>query len=736
MADIQQRLFEWNDGHHYLKCVAYNETNDKVTFILQTEDKAYNATIVLNQFVDAMPDVHITIGSTIIDLTNTPSIGYILRRVEREVAKKISDTLFANFKHNSEEIINKFDAVKMQLTEEIKQNMPNMAPLFKQLTGPVADRNECLKMLLRMFNDTTEYYNSTQVKVTLINNNLYNWSVLVEDIPDSTKVKTTVTLQLIFPESYPNHPPIVLLLSPEFTDLFNERISKMDMIQLEMWKKDRTIISIINKARQLITKHAVVRTGKPLFDPTKYNQLLQLIRHICATIGTNHPFQELDTDKYERCTPDEFDTRLYEMFAQVTILLDSLVEYLLNNNNTNTNTNTNNDEIPDRIQLIHTLNTTFFPHIIAISLKLFELIVARAPKILTSIIKLIQILVNIDAGSILTRMINGRSIQTRLNEIDLTKYTNDTDIIEAVQTITNNVNKVCAVFKPDSYAYTVYKVAMFRYKVVYTPFTKYLLMNKVDADSTILPEKSKLDSDLEELETDLIDETIFVQVNTDNKRCLRAMIMGRAGTPYDSGCYIFDIYVPNDYPKTFPTVMHVNNCGFHHNAKLIKTGGTVIFDEAKLNSITDILLYIQDEILIEDPFTLENYTPEKPTQSYQSYNPYDAYMRDYTNNYNWAHNTYSSLTNLQPKELSTIYTRYIRLYNITSLNMMLSDPENYPGLYDVLKKHLQLFKPYLVDLYNQWEREHVFTEKGTHHTEKLLPFAFKELMVKLLNKID
>ena len=34
---------------------------------------------------------------------------------------------------------------------------------------------------------------------------------------------------------------------------------------------------------------------------------------------------------------------------------------------------------------------------------------------------------------------------------------------------------------------------------------------------------------------------------------IKALIIGK-DTPYEDGCYIFDIYIPNDYPNNPPKV--------------------------------------------------------------------------------------------------------------------------------------------------------------------------------------
>ena len=61
--------------------------------------------------------------------------------------------------------------------------------------------------------------------------------------------------------------------------------------------------------------------------------------------------------------------------------------------------------------------------------------------------------------------------------------------------------------------------------------------------------------------------SIFVRVSDESINLIKALIIGPEGTPYENGCYEFDIYLPPTYPNVSPSV------------KLITTGqGTVRFN--------------------------------------------------------------------------------------------------------------------------------------------------------------
>ena len=49
-----------------------------------------------------------------------------------------------------------------------------------------------------------------------------------------------------------------------------------------------------------------------------------------------------------------------------------------------------------------------------------------------------------------------------------------------------------------------------------------------------------------------IKSSIFIRVDDSSMSCMRALITGPDNTPYDSGCFIFDIYMPSDFPSIPP----------------------------------------------------------------------------------------------------------------------------------------------------------------------------------------
>lgn len=48
--------------------------------------------------------------------------------------------------------------------------------------------------------------------------------------------------------------------------------------------------------------------------------------------------------------------------------------------------------------------------------------------------------------------------------------------------------------------------------------------------------------------------SVFLRVDEERIDVMQALITGPDGTPYENGCFQFDIYCPKDYPKVPPLV--------------------------------------------------------------------------------------------------------------------------------------------------------------------------------------
>ncbi|CAF5217543.1 unnamed protein product, partial [Rotaria magnacalcarata] len=48
--------------------------------------------------------------------------------------------------------------------------------------------------------------------------------------------------------------------------------------------------------------------------------------------------------------------------------------------------------------------------------------------------------------------------------------------------------------------------------------------------------------------------TIFVRSDENRMDVMKILMTGPDGTPYSNGCFVFDVYFPNEYPTTPPSI--------------------------------------------------------------------------------------------------------------------------------------------------------------------------------------
>ncbi|ORY34658.1 hypothetical protein BCR39DRAFT_513852 [Naematelia encephala] len=110
--------------------------------------------------------------------------------------------------------------------------------------------------------------------------------------------------------------------------------------------------------------------------------------------------------------------------------------------------------------------------------------------------------------------------------------------------------------------------------------------------------------------------TIFLRVDESRVDCIKAMIIGPEGTPYENGCFIFDIFLPLDYNIRNPSVksMTTNGGKYRYNPNLYADGkvclsllGTWTGPGwiAGQSTLLQVLISIQSLILCEEPYCNE-----------------------------------------------------------------------------------------------------------------------------------
>lgn len=181
--------------------------------------------------------------------------------------------------------------------------------------------------------------------------------------------------------------------------------------------------------------------------------------------------------------------------------------------------------------------------------------------------------------------------------------------------------------------------------------------------------------------------SIFLRADDNNIGVCRALITGPHDTPYDCGCYIFDILFPTSYPNKHPSVWFINHGGVRFNPNLYDSGKVCLSLlgtwrgsggeswNSSTSTLYQILMSIQSLILIEQPYFNE-----------------PSYERE--------------IGNTRGNNKSRKYNDDIRLYTMKySILDLLVNKQNYPEFRDVIDTHFSIKKNRIIKVCDQWVNE-------------------------------
>jgi len=200
--------------------------------------------------------------------------------------------------------------------------------------------------------------------------------------------------------------------------------------------------------------------------------------------------------------------------------------------------------------------------------------------------------------------------------------------------------------------------------------------------------------------------SIFVRIDPNNMCAMRFLMTGPEKTPYECGCFIFDTYITNKFPYEPPTIYYLNTGGKRFNPNLYANGKVCLsilgtwsgsssekWNE-KTSSLFQILMSIQSQILIEEPYFNEP--------------------------------GYESQEKNAATKASNEYNQNIRLYTMKHAMVDLLNTSNtYPQFEDVIKQHFKIRKNKVIEVCDAWVKQASATLKPEY--EKTYKQLLKEL---------
>lgn len=107
--------------------------------------------------------------------------------------------------------------------------------------------------------------------------------------------------------------------------------------------------------------------------------------------------------------------------------------------------------------------------------------------------------------------------------------------------------------------------------------------------------------------------SVFLRVDSRRMDVIKALITGPEGTPYEHGCFIFDIFLPDNYPNSPPgcLIITTGNGTARFNPNLYACGKVCLSLlgtwsgpgwDPQHSTLLQVLVSIQSLILVPDPY--------------------------------------------------------------------------------------------------------------------------------------
>ena len=533
-----------------------------------------------------------------------------------------------------------------------------------------------------LWNEICSINNLSNILIEPINNNLLNLKVII--IPTSSRlidnfnekqIKKEIIIKLTIPINYPNKPHIVKVKYPIFANKLNYNIHISDYFKDNLWNPTNTIEYTIQNIQNIIEKHGMINNNKfvdlentldklsiitcvyPSLINLSYNPItfhyipIQKINKSSSwTSGTGYGSNQdetvwnvnnyLDNKKKKYKKINKYLNKILTFETNIDIINNSCLlkyfkEYL------------HGVEIMDVLE-----NNNKFLIIFKIIKKcdfiLDEELLTILCKLKVEFKKYIQIL-------------------ERNNELsDIAKIN---EIISYIKDYNMNMNMKLKVKDNDEYVDTLKDIQFDTYPI-YDQRLITLKPNLINM-RRVLQEIQSLSKSLPINK----ESSIFFKYDEENVGIFRFLITGPKDTPYQDGCFLFEMILNNDYPNTPPKV-HFLTTGYgkvRFNPNLYTCGkvclsllGTWAGKEGeqwnpKTSTLLQILVSIQSLIFTDNPYFNEpgNEKDINSEAGKKANDDYNKIIKSYTQK--WA---IENMVNKPPEDFKEIIEKHFQLKKI------------------------------------------------------------------------
>jgi len=615
---------------------------------------------------------------------------------------------------------------KQDLQKFIVTSVSFINVLQNSSTKKFSNKNIIANMIIDEYisNKTKLNKNTT---LNLHENNIYKWDVLMKI--NNGKIESKIKIEICFhDELYPNYPPYINIKKPELENDLNLRIASSKMVNLNYWTPTRNTAFIIERIYNILEKYGIETTNENQkikenslnIDELKFDEIINKLMSFNLLNGkkddeidldykfinfaeknktnTNTKKEVKNIDYWKSGTGyghynsvfwniDEYKTAKIERDNLVLLYLQDLNNILFKISDNFIRNSYLKQYLSNFFECFSLLDVeeTYFQmtNIIEIVKKLFERkideIFLEGKKPLYEIFKknydMFSTFFEKSKNNLFFEFLSTYFISNIFKKYNHIYELKCLDIKEEKkENNPKNIYKNIMVEK----RFTTTKIKNFSYKI----------NEKLEQRAWIKCQKrlsTEIPSIIQFGQLPIeYDSSIFLVVDENNPMMMKALITGPKNTPYDSGCFIFDIFMDENYPLHPPKITFLNTGSKRFNPNLYESGKVCLSilgtwhssqESEKWNStssLLQVLISIQSLIFIEEPYFNE-----------------PGYEKQ--------------IGTLSGKNSSEYYNSKIRTFTMMhAVFDLLNDKTLYPEFRDIIDNHFVNKKEYILEKYKSW----------------------------------
>jgi baculoviral IAP repeat-containing protein 6 len=725
---INEELNKWKYNTSYiniLNCI----TNNNVTILKLKVGSQYFNINIPNEYPNTIDLIILDYDYLIYDFISNVNTKIIDNNIKTlyDVLDLINNEYKLHYNLQNDEIHNIDDIIyRRQLQLQFRNNQHN--DINKDI--PILfESNESYNILLNeLFSCRTIYNNKGNIYIDVIDNDILQWKIQYRRFKSNTLNKelmkynyNSIDLYLCFNDTYPSYPPYIRNIEPRLSDYLNYKIPSMKMIQLQYWSPCRGIQYIIDKIYHVLNQYGKIHSIQNI--DAKYDKLDgYLIR-----LNTYCSLEDIDNSSYIKIYHNNHSTQQSKYWSSGTGYGDNstsdwnINEYVQQRKDTYKQLElllTNIDEelkvisdindiriLLEDSQLINLLETKL-TGITLLEMSYYKELYITVFNIIRTLYKE-QIIKDSNIYDLLKILSNDSELDINIcKESDLANII--IDLYKLIEPLHNN-NKDNNIIVNNSYEDTM-KVNRFRMDEYNFNKDNNFRYNPLGNDSVIsdtIPSRiqRRLAKEFVTLNRGLpihFNSSILVRVDEINNRLIKALITGPIDTPYDSGIYIFNIYIPDSYPSGPPKMIHENNGNKRINPNIYNNGKVCLSLlgtwngrggenwNSRTSTLLQLLISVQSQILIDKPIFNE---PGHETDIGSDYG------------------------NRKNKD----YNQYIRYFNMChSMIDILNNIDKYICFKDIIINHFKYKKDHINNTIKEWIDDSFTIHNSIHHNGLLI----------------